>query len=198
MHQLKEEPRPWMPEPPPAELPDAHLVRMAQRDPAAFVHLYDRYVSAVYRYCLGRLPVAAAEDATSIAFLNALRALDRFDQTRVGFRPWLFAIAHNAVIDQTRIRRHEPIDELAIVDPADSLDDRVVAIDQRQSMLRAIAQLPSDQQQAIQLRLSSLTGPEIAEVMGRSHEAVRALQHRAIRRLRSLISPSMGNGHEDD
>jgi RNA polymerase sigma-70 factor, ECF subfamily len=187
-----------MPESTPAELPDAHLVRMAQRDPGAFVHLYDRYVTDVYRYCASRLPVTAAEDATSIAFLNALKAIDRFDPGRVGFRPWLFTIAHNAVIDQTRVRRHEPIDDLALEDPAPRLDDRVVTLDQRQTVLRAVAQLPPDQQQVIQLRLASLTGPEIAETMGRSHEAVRALQHRAIKRLRTLIRPSDRDGHDDD
>ena len=187
-----------MPEPAPAELPDAHLVKMAQRDPAQFVHLYDRYVTSVYRYCASRLPVIAAEDATSIAFLNALKAIDRFNPASASFRPWLFTIAHNAVIDQTRVRRHEPIDDLTIEDPGQSPDDRVVAIDQRQLLLRAIRQLPPDQQQAVHLRLASLTGPELAETMGRSHEAVRALQHRAIRRLRTLIHPSMGNGYEDD
>lgn len=187
-----------MPEPKPAELPDAHLVRMAQRDPAAFVHLYDRYVAAVYRYCACRLPATAAEDATSIAFLNALKAIGRLDSETAGFRPWLFTIAHNAVIDQTRVRRHDPIDDLAIEDPAQALDDRVVAIDQRQAVRRAVAQLPPDQRQVIHLRLASLTGPEIAETMGRSHEAVRALQHRAIKRLRTLIHPTIRDGHDDD
>jgi RNA polymerase sigma-70 factor (ECF subfamily) len=171
---------------------------MAQRDPGEFVHLYDRYVTDVYRYCASRLSVTAAEDATSIAFLNALKAIDRFDPGRVGFRPWLFTIAHNAVIDQTRVRRHEPIDDLSIEDPGQSLDDRVITLDQRQTILQALATLPPDQRQVIQLRQASLTGPEIAETMGRSHEAIRALQHRAIKRLRALIRPSTGNGHDDD
>jgi len=141
VHQYKEEPKPWMPELTPAELPDAHLVRMAQRDAGAFVHLYDRYVTAVYRYCACRLSATAAEDATSITFLNALKAIDRFDLDRVAFRPWLFTIAHNAVIDQTRVRRHEPINEIALEDPGQLLDDRVVAIDQGLVLIRAIAQL---------------------------------------------------------
>jgi len=41
----------------------------------------------------------------------------------------------------------------------------------------------------IHLRLASLTGAEIAEAMGRSHVAVRALQHRAIKRLRTILQP---------
>ena len=173
----------------PAELPDAHLVEMAQRDPTAFVHLYDRYVDQIYRYCAQRLTQTAAEDATSVAFLNALRAIDGFDSGRGGFRAWLYRIAHNAVIDQIRVRSHAQIDDLLLEDPEIGLEDHVVAIDQRRSLLRAVRQLPPDQQQVIHLRLASLTGAEIAEAMGRSHVAVRALQHRAIKRLRTILQP---------
>jgi RNA polymerase sigma-70 factor (ECF subfamily) len=182
----------------PAELPDAHLVAMAQRDPAQFVHLYDRYVDAIYRYCARRLSPTAAEDATSVAFLNALKAIDGFDPGRGGFRPWLYRIAHNAVIDQLRVRSHAPIDGYTFEDPDTGLDDRVVALDQRDTLLKAVRQLPPDQQQAIHLRLASLTGAEIAEAMGRSHVAVRALQHRAIKRLRILLQPIGKEDQNDD
>ena len=99
-----------MPEQVPRERTDAELVRRAQADPEAFVDLYSRYVDPVFRYCNRRLTRAAAEDATSITFLNALRAIRGFDPDRSGFRPWLFTIAHNAVIDQLRARPHDPID----------------------------------------------------------------------------------------
>ena len=71
----------------PAELPDAHLVEMAQRDPTAFVHLYDRYVDQIYRYCAQRLTQTAAEDATSVAFLNALRAIEGSTRIAAGSGP---------------------------------------------------------------------------------------------------------------
>lgn len=198
MHLLDAEQRTWASVPRPADLPDPELVEQAQQDPAAFVHLYDRYVEAIYRYCAQRLSRTAAEDATSITFLNALRAIDRFDQNRSGFRAWLFAIAHNAVIDQLRVRSHAPIDAFELEDTAGSLDDHVVEIDQRRMIDAAIAQLPPDQQQVIYLRLASLTGVEIAEAMGRSHVAVRALQRRAIARLRTLIQPSITEGHDHE
>ena len=82
MHQYKAEAESRAVNVKPTELPDAHLVQMAQRDPAAFVHLYDRHIEAIYRYCSMRLNGAAAEDATSITFLNALKAIDRFDVSR--------------------------------------------------------------------------------------------------------------------
>jgi RNA polymerase sigma-70 factor (ECF subfamily) len=190
VYQTLEEPRAWTGVLKPTEMPDAHLVRMAQRDPAASVHIYDRYVDAIYRYCARRLHPAAAEDATSITFLNALKAIDRFDESRNNLRAWLFAIAHNAVMDQHRARRHDQIDGIDLIDSAASLDDHVVALDRRAEIDRAVATLPPDQQQVIHLRLASLTGPEIAQAMGKSHAAVRALQHRAISTIRSLLQPT--------
>ena len=198
MHQYKAEAESRAVNVKPTELPDAHLVQMAQRDPAAFVHLYERHVDAIYRYCSMRLNGAAAEDATSITFLNALKAIGRFDTSRAGFRPWLYSIAHNAVVDQLRVCSHVPIETVEVEDHARSLDDHVVAIDQRRQIERAIHHLPPDQQQVIHLRLAALSGQEIADAMGRSHVAVRALQHRAIRNLRSLIHPSIRDGLDHD
>ena len=179
------------------ELPDDHLVRMAQRDPADFVHLYDRYLDQVYRYCRRRLPTEQAEDATSITFLNALRAIGTMDPARSGFRAWLFTIAHNALIDQTRDRRHDPIDGLALPDRSPTPDEHIETIDGRWQLDRAIATLPPDQQTVVSLRLAGLTGPEIAEVAGKSHEAVRGLQFRAINRLRRQMTDPAASTRQD-
>src|SRR5215216_3517277 len=79
--------------------PDGLLVEWARQDPQAFTALYDRYFNAVYGYCLSQLgDPDAAEDASSQTFLKALAALPRYSESGQ-FRPWLFAIAHNAVLD---------------------------------------------------------------------------------------------------
>ena len=167
---------------------DVQLVRLAQVDREAFVDLYNRYVDAVFRYCNRRLPLEAAEDATSITFLSAIRAISRFDPDRAGFRPWLFAIAHNAVIDQLRARRHVQIELVEIPAHEPGLDERAIAGERKRLFRAALQRLNADQQQVIHLRLASLTGPEIAEVMGKSPGAVRIIQYRAIKELRRLMA----------
>src|SRR4051812_47033929 len=83
---------------------DAVLVARAQRDPNEFAALYLRYVDPVFRYCYRSLGTRdAAADATSQIFANAISALPRCDGST--FRPWLFAIAHNALMDVHRARR---------------------------------------------------------------------------------------------
>lgn len=168
---------------------DAELVWRAQRDLDAFVELYDRYVDAVFRYCSRRLSRAAAEDATSITFLNAIGAIRGLGPERQhAFRAWLFTIAHNAVVDQLRKGSHLPIDELELPEPGPSLDDRVVLSDRRQRLARAIGMLGADQQQVIHLRLAGLNTNEIAEVLGKSPGATRVIHHRAVNRLRELLN----------
>src|SRR3954471_4499736 len=82
---------------------DASLVAQAQADPRAFAQLYDRYVELIYWFCYRRLEnVPAAGDATSATFMKALNALPRFNPQGGSFRSWLFAIAHNVVLDHLR------------------------------------------------------------------------------------------------
>jgi RNA polymerase sigma-70 factor (ECF subfamily) len=86
-----------------ADVTDAQLVMLAQRDRAAFAPLYARYAPVVLGYCRRRLgdPEAAA-DATSQVFVQVLNALSRCRGE--SFRAWLFGIAHNVTTDHLRSR----------------------------------------------------------------------------------------------
>ena len=55
------------------------LVVAAQKDPAAFGALYDRYVQPIYRYVFSRVGSAhEAEDITSQTFMAAYEALVKY------------------------------------------------------------------------------------------------------------------------
>ncbi len=169
---------------------DAVLVAHAQHDPRAFAELYDRYFDPVYRYCSVRLgDRAEAEDVTSLIFAQALAALPRYRDG--AFRSWLFAIAHNAVANHHRARRLvRPLDDaLDVPDtaPGGSPETAAIAAEEHSTLTAALAQLTPDQRRAVELRLAGLTGPEIAEVLGRSHAAVKMLQLRAVDRLREHL-----------
>ena len=173
---------------------EARLVARGQRDPAAFAPLYAGYLGPVYRYCVVRLGTKeAAEDATALVFAKALAALPRYrphDRPDT-FRAWLFAIAHNVVADEHRRRVHRPVEPLAAAEeiPATvrSPDELAVAADDVATLRRHLARLSPDQRRVVELRLGGLSDREIAEVLGRSHGAVRTSQFRAVARLRELF-----------
>ncbi len=168
---------------------DTALARRALDDPEAFTLLYRSYALDVYRYCYRRLEDRdSAEDATSQTFVNAYAGLRRLGQKP--FRPWLFTIAHNVVVDVHRHRRpYSSLDEADVFEAADpSPEILVIDHEERDALQQLLRQLPKRDREVVELRLAGLTGSEIAQTLGCSGEAVRAAQYRAMRDLRKLLN----------
>jgi RNA polymerase sigma-70 factor (ECF subfamily) len=169
---------------------DETLVRLAKSDRAAFAPLYDRYVDAVYRYCRRRLGSReAAEDATALVFMKAMTALPGYRDDGSSFRSWLFAIAHNALVDQERSRRDLlHLDAAAwVADQAPGPEELALSAEAQRDVRALLAAVSPDQRRVLELRLAGLRTAEIAFALDRSQGAVRGLQLRAEERLRSLL-----------
>lgn len=164
-------------------------VASARVDRQAFARLYGCYGEPVYRYCLGRLRShEAAEDAAAQVFAKALAGLPDYRGDEGDFRSWLFTIAYRTIADHFRTDRADcPLEEAAdLVDGAPSVEDLIVAAEERRSVDALLARLPADQRRVVELRIAGLTGGEIAAVLGRSPAAVKMLQFRAVTALRAL------------
>jgi RNA polymerase sigma-70 factor (ECF subfamily) len=175
---------------------DDALVAAAKRDSAVFAVLYRRYADVIYRYCHRRLGNReAAEDATSLVFTKALDALPRYRAG--GFRSWLFAIAHNTIANDLRGSGREqgrPIEAASsLADPSRGPEEIAIGNEARGTIQGLLALLPDDERRLLELRLSGLSGPEIARVLGRSPGAVKVAQFRAIARLRAIIAEGAEN-----
>jgi len=68
-----------------------------------------------------------------------------------------------------------------------SPEELAVAADHQGRVLALVSQLSVDQQRALELRLAGLTDTEIGAIVGRTPGAVRAVQARAVARLRGLL-----------
>ncbi len=138
--------------------------------------------------------VADPEDLVGDVFLRAVRSLHRFEGGEGDLRAWLFALARNAVIDERRRatrRRTEPL-------PPEVLAELGPAVDAEQEAMRAMAEervravlapLTADQRDVLLLRiLGGLTIEEVAAALGKRPGAVKALQARALNRIRRDVS----------
>ncbi|MFE9744688.1 sigma-70 family RNA polymerase sigma factor [Saccharothrix saharensis] len=171
-----------------------NLVRAAQGgDTDAFGALYDRYVDVVYRYVLFRVgDRTLAEDVTSETFLRALRSIGSISYQGRDVGAWFVTIARNIVFDHVKSSRYR-----LEVTTAELADNREVTDGPEQEvltgatnaeLLRCVAQLGDDQRECITLRfIQGLSVAETAARMGRNEGAIKALQHRAVRRLAQLL-----------
>jgi RNA polymerase sigma-70 factor (ECF subfamily) len=133
------------------------------------------------------------EDLTSETFLRALRRIDSGGCQVRNAGAWFTTIARNLVLDHARFSRSRPERVTArIVDfPTVEIGPEWAAIrrDTGAEVRRHIGELPPDQRECIQLRFfRDLSVAETATVMGRSDVAVKALQHRGVRKLHAALS----------
>jgi RNA polymerase sigma-70 factor (ECF subfamily) len=94
----------------PAPTGDGDLIRrIAGRDREAFEALYRRFARPVLGLALRRLrDRARAEDATQETFAAIWRSAATYRPERGPGAPWVYAVARNAIVDQTRIRLEPP------------------------------------------------------------------------------------------
>lgn len=179
------------------------LVSAAQGgDTSAFGRLYDRYVDVVYRYVLFRLGDRdLAEDVTSETFLRALRRITSVSYQGRDVGAWFVTIARNIILDHvksSRFRLEVVTDEVAEPNgaPIGNVGVQAVAGPEQQAisratraeLLRCVAELGEDQRECIVLRfMQGLSVAETAAIMKRNEGAIKALQHRAVRRLAQLL-----------
>jgi RNA polymerase sigma-70 factor (ECF subfamily) len=160
-----------------------------------FDAVYEQHVDTVYAYChrqLGQRELA--EDATSITFTKALQAFPSFHGD--AHRAWLLTIARNTVIDL--LRRQRPTvtlnGELDVADGEPSPEEQALGRDEERSLDALLGHLTAEQREVVELRLSGLSGAEIAAAIGKEVAAVNALQYRAVRRLRDLQRDALAQG----
>ena len=174
---------------------DRQLLRKV--DPAAFGTLFERHGRAVYNYCFRRTgDWAAAEDLTSVVFLEAWRKRKSLRLHGDTLLPWLYGVATNVLRNRGRaLKRHRAaLDRLTVEHQADFADDVVERLDdtrQMRQMLATFRQLPKRDQDVLALCVwSELSYEEAAVALDLPVGTVRSRLSRARSRLRDEVEIS--------
>ncbi|GAA4557314.1 sigma-70 family RNA polymerase sigma factor [Pseudonocardia xishanensis] len=170
------------------------LVKACQAgDPDAFRELYSRYQDVVFRYVLFRLgDRTLAEDLTQETFLRALRRIGSVSYQGRDIGAWFVTIARNLIFDHVKSSRYRlestTADMVEHSPTTHGPEQQVIENATNSELLKAIDKLNPDQQDCIRMRfLQGLSVAETAQRMNRAEGAVKALQHRAVRRLAQLM-----------
>lgn len=175
------------------------LIQKAQRGESdAFGFLYDRYFPKIYRFTLLKVSRRVdAEDITHQVFLNAWQNIRSYEFRGFPFSSWLYRIARNMVIDFYRTQKRDVDiesvpEEIFMDDPnfSELVDSRM----ELEFVARALKKLKDDDQNILLLKfVNELSSKEIAEVIEKSEGAVRVMQHRALKQLKTIINEERRN-----
>ncbi|WP_327090307.1 sigma-70 family RNA polymerase sigma factor [Nonomuraea sp. NBC_01738] len=147
---------------------------------------YRTHVWLVRSYLRRFVPSQEIDDVTQIVFTEAWRSRERYDPTR-SMEAWLLGIARKRAIDHLRSRRVPTVSLEVVCDPPDNRDPGTLLAD-RDSLRRALDELPEAQRQAIELAyFGDLTQREIAEHLHIPLGTIKARTARGLHRLQTLL-----------
>ncbi len=171
---------------------DRLLARARQGQQDAIMQIYESYFPPIFQFIRLRVGERAlAEDLASEVFVKLVEALQGNNAPRHSLRGWLFRVARNAIHDHYGKSRQLPTTTLDEWLPASPDNDPEVQFMRTLSVeraRRAIRMLAAEQQEVLILRFGQMLSlQETADIMGRSTNAVKSLQFRAINTLRSIL-----------
>ncbi len=155
-------------------------------DRQAIIDLYESHNEALYRYAYRFLSDQnLAEECVSEVFASFLQRIREGKPPSGNLKAYLYRIAHNWIVDHYRKRKDEDLGVDPMPDPRPN-PEKQVSNDERQSQLReALLELPEDQRLAVELHImEDWPHEKVAGFLGKSVEASRALQYRALQTLR--------------
>jgi len=168
-------------------------------DAGAFETLYRRHRGPLYRFLLRQLGnTATAEELFQDVWMRVIDSRGRY-QARAKFSSWVYAIAHNRLMDFYRANgrakfldqedSEEALDNLPADDPPpDVLVDNKRAAER---LLAALAGLPEAQREAFLLQQEGdLSVEEIGAATGVSRETAKSRLRYALVKLRASLEKS--------
>ena len=153
--------------------------------------LFALHHAEIYAYIFRMVRDAdVAADFAQDTFIKAYKAQESLED-RAKARAWLYQIAHRVVLDEMRRRRIVHFIPWTGESHGAAPSAEHLAMEMRLSgpLARALARIPERQRAALLLaEVNDLTGLELAETLGVSHVAARALLTRARESLRQALA----------
>ncbi len=162
--------------------------------------LHDQLYPAIFRYVSYRLQdPQLCEDITSEVFVRLLDAFHRRNRKIKDVRAWVFGTASNLINDHYRQKYRRKIEDLEDHPDLPAQHSTEGAVDRAMTLHEirwAMRKLTPDQQNVIALRFSQeLSLEETAAIVGKSVNAVKVLQFRALAAMRRILEEKWDKNH---
>lgn len=173
------------------------LVQLAAADRAALGPLIELVQPHVVRYCRSRLigscGIQTADDVAQDILVAVCDAVARFVPGESAVLAFVFGIARNKIADAFRAAgrdRSTPSDAVPdAVDDEPGPEPAAVTATETDRLRMHLHELPAAHREVIVMRVAlGYSAGEVAALLGSTPGAVRVTQHRAMTRLRALMS----------
>ncbi len=175
-------------------LQDLELIQQAQKgNSSAIGALFDHHHEPIFRFIWSRVQdQAIAEDLTGEVFTRMVISLPGYRDNGVPFRAWLYRIARNLITDHHRKVGGRQIVDIAQTNEISAEQDdpmqQVEAILTVEKVQQALERIDPTQREVVELRfLAGLSLQEAADTLDKTVAAVKSLQHRGLKALRSTL-----------
>ncbi|CAN5861369.1 ECF family RNA polymerase sigma factor SbrI [soil metagenome] len=178
------------------------LERAEGGDQAAFVELYERHRTGIFRFAYRMMgSIEMAEDITHDCFLSLVKSPENFNPARGSLKTYLYSAARNLSLKHFRkTAREASVEEYGDEPPIPVREQPLGKLLDEELSLKvkeAVFGLPQFQREALVLfEYEGLTLNEIANIVGTDVGAVKARLHRARGRLRSTLWPYLNSSSE--
>ena len=179
------------------------LLRAGRGDEAAFLLLYERHRTPVFRFACRMLGSAQqAEDVTQECFLSILRRPEAYRAERASLRTYLCAIVRHLALKQLRKRGQETVLDDPPEEPSGGVPraagrdplSTVIEGEAAEAVRTAVSALPPLQREAVVLfEYQELSLVDIATVCDVDVGTVKSRLHRARERLRRTLTPFLAS-----
>ena len=190
---------------PPEPTDEELLASYQQGEVGAFERLLRRHRGPLFTFLVRMLgDREKAEDLAQEAFLRIVKGAADWEQ-RAKFRTWLYTIARNLCVDQSRRDKFRRADSLDARTPGDGAEEGPALVEQiagggpapdrgaestrlRPLLARALAALPAEQREVFVLReQAGVPFKEIAGMVGVNENTVKSRMRYALEGLRKQL-----------
>jgi RNA polymerase sigma-70 factor (ECF subfamily) len=179
------------------------IISMKRGDIHSFSFVYDEFFDEIYRFIYFKvLNDDKAADFASDVFMKLSSYVRKEKGDIKNVRAMLYRIARNMIIDNSRKKKEEYIEDLGfeVADKKNpSLDDVIADTQDVEKVKKAISELPESYREVLIMKfIEELSNSEIAKILEKKEGAVRTLISRAIGRIdeclmigRTMFRPTM-------
>lgn len=153
-----------------------------------FTLFYNENIDRIYRYVFFRVgrDTEIAQDLVSEIFLKAFQHFEKYDPA-ISKSAWIYRIAHNHLANFYRDRKvHADLDELAPFIEGEHGERTMERKEAEMQLIERLSALANEERLLVtQKYLEGYSYAEMAEIHGRSADALKVATHRAMKKLQA-------------